>query len=249
MYALHPYGYHYVVEAPSDVGSSYMEVEGQMPVASTSASPGRGYEMTRQPKDRQPGQRPLDWREDFIAHTETTAPLKGRSRVNKVQDMTPRLLLDVLAHRPSQPPICFDMRYLPTNARCIQTINPSRLGPLTHNDSLQFATSPPVAHMRLYHFRLPWYIDVMGTGGKGITVADVLLQIHAQLKSLLRAEDVENDEIIEDDRAEIRAAYWRRCGAHADKMRRVDFLCELTIFEGLVRNVEDGTWEMVLGST
>ena len=82
---------------------------------------------------------------------------------------------------------------------------------------------------------------------ENVTVHDVLTQLHTHLSVALRVEDVDNEELCDDDRDDIRRACWRRCGAmQPDKLRRVDFLCELTIFEGLMRNVEDGTWEMVL---
>ncbi|THU90321.1 hypothetical protein K435DRAFT_864411 [Dendrothele bispora CBS 962.96] len=41
------------------------------------------------------------------------------------------------------------------------------------------SSGPPVNMMRLYHPRLPWYIDVVqtraGAGGQGVTVGDVII--------------------------------------------------------------------------
>ncbi|KAI5898108.1 uncharacterized protein SCHCODRAFT_02721494 [Schizophyllum commune H4-8] len=250
--SLQQYGYAYDAGAQSDTSSpysTYAPLEPHHPVASTSSSPVHGYGVTRSPpRARQYIPRPLDWRPDFIAHAGATTSQKGRN-ITITHDPTPRDLLDILAHKLPHPPICHDLRFPPMHARCIQLSRPTQLGPLTPSDLMRSATQPPVAHMRLYHYRLPWYIDIVGAAGRAVTVHDVLTQLHTHLSVALRVEDVDNEELCDDDRDDIRRACWRRCGAmQPDKLRRVDFLCELTVFEGLMRNVEDGTWEMVLRS-
>ncbi|THU90323.1 hypothetical protein K435DRAFT_864413 [Dendrothele bispora CBS 962.96] len=61
---------------------------------------------------------------------------------------------------------------------------------------LQFtqpACTPPVNMMRLYHPRLPWYIDVVqtraGAGGQGVTVGDVIVQVWRSLQAQVGQEE------------------------------------------------------------
>ncbi|KAL0056894.1 hypothetical protein AAF712_016490 [Marasmius tenuissimus] len=65
------------------------------------------------------------------------------------------------------PPISLDLRVEP-------------LTPSTLIDLDQFATDPPSSYLRLFHKRLPWYIEVQGQRG-GITVQDIIYTLHDAL--------------------------------------------------------------------
>lgn len=102
--------------------------------------------------------------------------------------------------------------------------------------------------MRIYHTRMPWYIDVQASSNPvGVTFADLFNAIYTVLQVQIVDADFNNDEVDDEERKRIISAYRKRVGSdQAEAMkgiRRVDFLMGRAIFEGLVKGKE-GLWEM-----
>lgn len=108
----------------------------------------------------------------------------------------------------SSPAIHLDLR---TNPLMPDTLTfPNLHRPHNDLDFAQLATQPPVALIRLYHTRLPWYVDVKQTRDNGVTVFDVLTQLFAQLMVRIQGRHYWNDVLGEEDREEIVRAYKER---------------------------------------
>lgn len=134
-----------------------------------------------------------------------------------------------------------DLRQGPTSVRFHALKRPAN-----HWDVTQFACDPPLRQMRLVHEYLPWYIDVVTENPTGVTLQELLLQMHVSLMRQIRQSDFWNEEMAEDVRGDVTDAYRDRCessGDHASGVRRVDFLRGRVIFEGLARG-RHGIWEM-----
>jgi len=102
--------------------------------------------------------------------------------------------------------------------------------------------------MRIYHSRLPWYVDAQtGINPVGVTFADLFNAIYQTLQLQIVDADFYNDELEDEERKRIIDSYRKRCGsdqAEASRgIRRVDFLMGRVVFEGLVKGKE-GLWEM-----
>jgi len=111
----------------------------------------------------------------------------------------------------------------------------------------QFATTPPANVLRLFHPRLPWYIDVTQLHPNGITVMDIIGQVYTALTQQILPRHYWNDVLTAGDRAEIGKAYGRRVallgGGAENGILWIDFLSEDVIFEGLART-KGGLWEI-----
>jgi len=102
--------------------------------------------------------------------------------------------------------------------------------------------------MRIYHARMPWYVDVQALSNPvGVTFADLFSAIYNASQIQIVDADFNNDELEDEERKRITSAYRKRVGSdHEEAMkgiRRVDFLMGRVIFEGLVKGKE-GLWEM-----
>ncbi len=117
-------------------------------------------------------------------------------------------------------------------------------------DMVQLATSPPADQMRLYHPRLPWYIDVFKTAPNGITIQDVLMAIYNQLVSQIHQRHYYNEELDDAHRGVLSAAFSDRCGNRRSESERgilqVDFLADKFVLFGLVKG-KNGMWELKTG--
>ncbi|KAF9052164.1 hypothetical protein BJ165DRAFT_1340180 [Panaeolus papilionaceus] len=104
--------------------------------------------------------------------------------------------------------------------------------------------------MRLFHPKLPWYIDIVARHTNGITVVDLFEQMHRQLHTPILGRHFWNDELGQEERGEITRAFVRRCRGEVEKVRKgvvqLDFLGRKVVFEGLVRGPK-GIWEMKMG--
>ena len=122
--------------------------------------------------------------------------------------------------------------------------------PSNQIDLLQLATSPPADQMRLFHPKLPWYIDVFKRHPNGITIDDILFAIHTQLSTQIRPRHYYNEELDEVLRTVLQAAYLSRCGNTQELLGRgilqVDFLADRHVLQGLVKG-KHGMWEMKTG--
>ena len=118
---------------------------------------------------------------------------------------------------------------------------------VTGYDLTRFTTEPPTPYMKLFHPRLPWYIEVRTANGLGVTFYDLLTQIQAVLFSRIKNSDFYNNELTQEEREKISRAWKERCqynqGEKSQGVKKVDYLMRDCIFVGLVRG-RDGTWEM-----
>lgn len=112
----------------------------------------------------------------------------------------------------------------------------------------RFVCEPPERLMRIYHVRMPWYVDVQALNNPvGVTFSDLFEAIYRVMQIQIVHADFNNDELDDEEQKRITAAYRKRVGSdQAEAMkgiRRVDFLMGRVIFEGLVKGKE-GLWEM-----
>ncbi|KAI0266257.1 hypothetical protein BC834DRAFT_986692 [Gloeopeniophorella convolvens] len=119
--------------------------------------------------------------------------------------------------------------------------------PVTGYDFTRFTTEPPTPYMKLYHTRLPWYIEVTTTNGVGVTFHDLFTHIQRVLSSRIKNSDFYNNEITQEDREKISRAWKERCqynqGEMGQGVKKVDYLMRDCIFVGLTRGRE-GMWEI-----
>ena len=117
-------------------------------------------------------------------------------------------------------------------------------------DMVQLATSPPADQLRLYHPRLPWYIDVFKTAPNGITIKDVLWAIFHQLCSQIHQRHYYNEELDDAHRGVLSAAFSDRCNnPSVDREKgilQIDFLADKYVLLGLVKG-KNGMWELKTG--
>ncbi|KAF8649114.1 hypothetical protein AX16_006012 [Volvariella volvacea WC 439] len=193
--------------------------------------------------------RPRDWREDYSFRTSLTSMMprvgKSRSDVKEYTDPIKRTLCPLLAYATPNPPIELDLRDDPRDPNNLIFTQLQR--PHNNMDFLQLATTPSCQFMRLYHPRLPWYIDVRQTQENGISVWDVLTQMYAQLTVQIQGRHFWNDELTDSDREKITRAFQERCDGDQEEIShgvlQVDFLGPKIIFEGLLRG-KNGMWEI-----
>lgn len=118
------------------------------------------------------------------------------------------------------------------------------------DDLMQPTTDPPTRFMRLYHSRLPWYIDVVPSGnGSYVTLGDLFTTLCQSLALRIGAGDYHNDELDHDDRQALKLAWDERCRNDAERMdgvKRVDFLRGKYMFQGLTRG-KNGMWQLRTG--
>lgn len=118
---------------------------------------------------------------------------------------------------------------------------------VTGYDLTRFTTEPPTPYMKLFHARLPWYIEVRTANGVGVTFYDLFSQIQAVLWSRIKNSDFYNNELTQDEREKIARAWKERCqynqGEKNQGVKKVDFLMRDCTFVGLSRG-RDGTWEI-----
>jgi hypothetical protein len=146
---------------------------------------------------------------------------------------------------PSKPPIQYDLR-LPPDGVDIRLLNLPRDS--NQLDLYQIATAPPVFEMCLWHPRLPWYIHINASTMNGITIADIVVQMHEQLMEPLTNNHFYNALMNASDRESIGEAFeFRTANCHlAVRMKgavRMDFLGPDVIFLGLAKS-KDGMWKM-----
>lgn len=156
----------------------------------------------------------------------------------------PKVVLSpYLRYNGQDPPVYWDIQTRPLTVLFRDLERPPRAGEFT-----RFVCEPPARLMRIYHARLPWYVDVRATSNPvGVTFADLFNDIYEVMQMQIIDADFNNDEVDDEERRRITHAYRNRVGSdHAEAMkgiRRVDFLMGKVIFEGLMKGKE-GLWEM-----
>ncbi|KAK0217048.1 hypothetical protein IW262DRAFT_1395240 [Armillaria fumosa] len=195
-----------------------------------------------------PAQRPRDWRADFEMRPSfiKLSLSKNRSDVQESNDPERRILHGLLAYDAHAPSIHLDLRTNPFT----QPAMFSHLGRAYNQiDLMQIATNPPAPFMRLYHARYPWYVDVYASNPNGVTIYDILMQLHVQMMMAIESRHYYCEDVRSKERELLGAAYTSRC--HGDKeimsrgVVRVDFLGMegRLLLQGLVRG-RNGMWEM-----
>ncbi len=158
-----------------------------------------------------------------------------------------RTLHPLLLYIPNGPPVNYNLLETLFHTSSVQFLNLHR----PHNaiDFAQLACQSPAPLLRLFHPRLPWYIDIQQVHPNGITVLDILTQMHAQLYTPIYPRHFYNEELTDADRAEITKAFQVRCRGDPTFIRRgvlqLDFLGEKVVFEGLSKGSR-GLWEIKL---
>lgn len=119
--------------------------------------------------------------------------------------------------------------------------------PVNRWDLTRFTCEPPVPTMRLFNDDYPWYIQVESSNPSGVNMHDLFHAIWVSMQTPITHEDYWNSEMDDHVRNRIADAYTRRCNGDEEEgrngVRRVDFLMDRLLFEGLVKTRE-GLWEM-----
>jgi hypothetical protein len=141
-----------------------------------------------------------------------------------------------------EPPVLWDMREDISRALFRELKRQ-----ITTLDLTRFTTEPPTPFMKLFHSRLPWYIEVRASNEVGVTFHDLLACIQSVLSSRIKNSDFYNNEITQEEREKIARAWKERCqynqGEMSQGVKKVDYLMRDCIFIGLVRGRE-GMWEI-----
>lgn len=193
-----------------------------------------------------PGERPRTWRRGFKFKSGISSLLFRRKSVSRLADAatdSARLRLDPILRDDKD--VILDLR------RSQHSLRIRELGrPVVANDLMQPCTNPPTVFMRLYHTRLPWYIDVVPSGnGSYVTLGDLFMNICQSLARPIHHDDYYNDELDADDREELKQTWQKRCSSKKERMegvKQVDFLREKYMFLGLTRG-KDGMWQLSTG--
>ncbi|CCM02164.1 uncharacterized protein FIBRA_04242 [Fibroporia radiculosa] len=146
-----------------------------------------------------------------------------------------------LRYTGSAPSMHYDLRQHPLMVR-FRSID----RPVNEYDLTRFVCEPPQVFMRLYCARFPWYIDVDSKNPTGVTLHELFSAIYVTMMTPISQADYWNNEMDESVRERIARAWSERCDNQEERnkgVRRVDFLMERFVFEGLFRG-KDGMWEM-----
>lgn len=195
-----------------------------------------------------PGEPPKTWRRNFKFKSGFSSLFRSKSVSRPPDQSTDSARLDlavILRHDKAYPPAILDLRRSQYSLifRALER-------PVFANDLMIPATNPPTMFMRLYHTRLPWYIDVVPSGnGSYVTLGDFFMIVCQSLSTRIRKEDFYNDELDRDDRAALKDAWEERCKNEEERMdgvKRVDFLRGKYMFQGLTRG-KSGMWQLRTG--
>ncbi|KAJ3575508.1 hypothetical protein NP233_g1043 [Leucocoprinus birnbaumii] len=165
--------------------------------------------------------RPRDWRATYNPRasflssiTVIPSAIKNLSDVQEYSDPAKRRMTPSLEYHAHQPPVNHDLRLDPFDPKTpiyhAQSSTQQFRNPFSDLDMAQFATSPTAKFLRLFHPRLPWYIDIHQSHPNGITVGDILTQLWTQLEQQILPRHYWNDVLNEKDRKDIGKAYKRR---------------------------------------
>jgi len=194
------------------------------------------------------GRPPQKWRADFKMPRKGLAaiiPRRKRSLAYPAHHNAKVVLSPYIRYNGPDAPVYWDLQYLPSTILFRDLPRPPAQGEFT-----RFVCEPPVRFMRVYHSRMPWYVDARTDNNPvGVTFADLFNAIYHTLQMQIVDADFYNDELDDSERKRISDSYQQRCAAIGDAseplkgVRRVDFLMGRVVFEGLVKGKE-GLWEM-----
>ncbi|KAJ7644799.1 hypothetical protein FB45DRAFT_898690 [Roridomyces roridus] len=206
--------------------------------------------------------RPEDWRAGYNPpwRAATDSSLSSLFRRNTTLDdagdyvdTKKRKLADPLVYSATRPlaGIAYDMRLSPDGTRASGPFKPRALG-----DLMQPAVTPATTWMRLFHPRLPWWVDVrQATPNQGgVTLYDVLRSLHDELDRAIGSHHFFTEWLVKKDRYALMKAFKERCALQGGEVRsdvnkemlkgvkRVDYLGTECVFVGLVK--KNGIWEI-----
>ncbi|KAK2459280.1 hypothetical protein APHAL10511_008701 [Amanita phalloides] len=210
----------------------------------------KDYQLWRVPEQyslKNLARRPRDWRPDYNPRSRIASYItlgRHRTDVPDYTDPVKRTLNALLQYKPGDLAMYWNLRHAPN----VGSIEFLRLNRVYNNiDMVQLATSPPANQMRLYHPRLPWYIDVFSIQPNGITINDILATIYTQLSTQIHQRHYYNEELDDAHRGVLSAAFSDRCKNRREEADRgilqVDFLADKYVLLGLVKG-KGGMWEM-----
>lgn len=149
-----------------------------------------------------------------------------------------------LRYAKSRPVTLYDLRREPLTVMFRELDHPPLASDMDHS-----ATRPPTQYMRLYHSRLPWYIDIKANGAPYISLADFFSQLSAALNRQISKYDFYNNELDDEDRDVVTRAFFERCRYEDEKMegvKRVDYLRGKCEWMGLIP-AKNGMWRLRTG--
>ncbi|KAF9218675.1 hypothetical protein BS17DRAFT_719864 [Gyrodon lividus] len=194
-------------------------------------------------------ERPGQWRRDFKFKFGLASIFRTRSNntraFDELTDSSKLNLHPFLRYGKSSPPTIYDLRHNPLTLVFRELDRPPLAVDMDHS-----ATLPPTQYMRLYHPRLPWYIDVTANGAPYISLADFFQQLFAALDKQISKYDFYNNDLDDEDRQTLTRAYLERCRDNAECMqgvKRIDFLRGKIEFKGLTRG-KNGMWRLKTGT-
>ncbi|KAF7759667.1 hypothetical protein Agabi119p4_11362 [Agaricus bisporus var. burnettii] len=199
--------------------------------------------------------RPRDWRPDYCPKLGTSLYLKlsrARSEGDAYEDSVKRSLHSLLEYTPHSPPLALDLRYK-VKGRSGAILSQRVIRKFNSGDNVDFgqpALSPHASRIRLYHPKLPWYVDIHQSNALGVTLEDVLVQLSSQMRTPIRNRHYYNDSLNDKARAALGQRYSERTEGRENMglkgVTQVDFLGEKFVMEGLVRG-DKGLWEIKTG--
>lgn len=219
--------------------------------STSSHTPASAVSMTRSlsaayvPPDW-PGERPKGWRRGFKFKSGISSLLfRSKSVSTQLDPSTDSARLDLAPVLRHDRTVILDLRHSQH-----LLIIPALGRPVVANDLMKPCTNPPTLFMRLYHTRLPWYIDVVPFGsGSYVTLGDLFMTICQFLAGPIRSQDFHNNELDAEDKEQLRQTWEARCYNKKERMegvKRVDFLREKYMFVGLTRG-KNGMWQLRTG--
>lgn len=114
-------------------------------------------------------------------------------------------------------------------------------------DLMRYACEPPLPVMVFYSPYFPWYIEARTQNPVGVTLYEMFMAIWQSMMTPISHEDYYNNEMDQDAREDIAAAWARRCGNNQEErnkgVRRIDFLMERVGLEGVTKG-KDGYFEL-----
>lgn len=195
------------------------------------------------------GRPPASWRADFrITKTGGLGSLFRRKSISGGQDLgdiTGIALHPSIQFYPRDPPLTWDVRLPPSASLQLHCLNRR----LSTFDLAQYATNPPVPLMHLVHAHTPWIITVTPAqpACPAVTLHDLFVGLFEDMHRPISKADWWNDVLGDEARGRINKAFDERCMGDGEErskgVRRVDFLGERYVLEGLVPG-KRGVWEL-----
>ncbi|KAI0054369.1 hypothetical protein BV25DRAFT_810434 [Artomyces pyxidatus] len=224
--------------------STYTPYPPQSP-ESLLSSPTSSHSTGSRARARKFSERPRAWRPDFsMRGPGLVSLLPSLPRRNSTPAHMPNLVLNdrVRYNALRDPPVVHDLRHDPSRVQIRELKRP-----VTNYDLTRYITEPPCAYLKLYHPRLPWYIEINTPGQAGATLYDLFITFYTFLLSRVKDHDLYNFEVLNEDRQKITTAWRERCQYDSEAMsqgvKKVDFMRGDCVFIGLAKG-RDGMFEI-----